>query len=314
MTDFVLHFTHHQETVIAVLRTQKQTGFTILLPLLLAFFSSKTATASNVSGNADEAVIGLPISILTHCSICPDMILLPAGTVQIGDLTGEGNDDEQPTKQIRIASFAIGRFEVTFAEFDQFTKDTGRKKAVDHGWGRTKRPAINVSWEEAVAYTQWLSEKTGEKFRLPSEAEWQYAAYAGRNEATPLVENPGALCRIANHADASTQYRWRNIACRDGYAATTGTTGRYLPNDFGLHDIHGNVFEWVLDCYVDSYRNTPSDGSAVTAENCDQRVMKGGSWYSHPKNLRVSNRSKNKPSAKLSNLGFRVALELQRPN
>ncbi len=252
--------------------------------------------------------IASPHTVATDCDYCPVTIAIPAGSFRMGDTPANGGNDARPVRNVEVPQFAIGRYEVTFAEFDAYVAATGARQPPDQSWGRDDRPVINVSWNEAVAYTQWLSQTTGSRYRLPTESEWQYAALAGQSPGESLPA--GDLCDYANHADASTQYRWRNIACRDGFAASTRAVGRYKANTFGLYDIQGNVYEWVQGCYDNSYKNLPPDGSAQLKIGCDRRVMKGGSWYNAPINLRPSNRSKNTPKAKLSNLGFRVVLEL----
>ncbi|MEN8221031.1 MAG: SUMF1/EgtB/PvdO family nonheme iron enzyme [Pseudomonadota bacterium] len=112
-------------------------------------------------------------------SLGPEMVWIPAGTFRMGDIQGGGHDNEKPVHQVSVSRFAIGKYEVTFAEYDKFAQATGRKKPNDRGWGRGNRPVINVSWHDATAYAEWLSQQTGQKYRLPTEAEWEYAARAG---------------------------------------------------------------------------------------------------------------------------------------
>ena len=168
---------------------------------------------------------------------------------------------------------------MTFEEYERFARATGRDRPNDRGWGRAGRPVINVSWDDAVAYAGWLSEETGEQYRLPSESEWAYAARAG----------------------TETRYSWgqdigRNQANCDAAAAAGTTTKRHRPGHsrrtrWGLHDMHGNVWEWVEDCWHENYARVPRDGSAWTSGgDCGRRVLRGGSWYDHPWLLRSANR------------------------
>ena len=152
------------------------------------------------------------------------------------------------------------------------------EKSEDKGWGRGRRPVIDVSWEDAVAYTKWLSEQTGERYRLPSEAEWEYAARAGSTTKYHFGNDESQLCRYGNHADTSTDFDWRNTACSDGVGKRTATVGSYQPNAFELHDMHGNLWEWVQDCWNDTYQGAPADGTAWTIGDCERRVLRGGSW------------------------------------
>jgi formylglycine-generating enzyme required for sulfatase activity len=184
---------------------------------------------------------------------------------------------------------------VTFEEYDAFTDATGRERAYDQGWGRGRRPIINVSWHDAVAYTQWLSSQTGESYRLPSEAEWEYAARAG----------------------STTKYSWgndigRNRANCDGCGSRwddekTAPVGSFRANRWGLYDVHGNVWEWVKDCYNDSYRGAPTDGSAWESGDCSRRVLRGGSWGSLPGFLRAASRNGLTAGSRYGSVGFRVA-------
>ena len=203
----------------------------------------------------------------------PEMVTIPAGSFRMGALYPYSRDSEYPVHSVRIESFELSKYEVTFEEYDAFTDATGRERAYDAGWGRGRRPVINVSWYDAVAYTQWLSSQTGESYRLPSEAEWEYAARAG----------------------STTMYSWgndigHNRANCDGCgsqwdADKTATVGSFSANRWGLHDVHGNVAEWVQDCWNWNYTGAPTDGSAWESGDCDERVVRGGSLYSSPYSL-----------------------------
>jgi len=241
----------------------------------------------------------------------PAMVAVPGGSFQMGCVSGKNcEDDEKPVHEVRIASFELSKHEVTFEKYDRFTAETGRERADDEGWGRGRRPVINVSWEDAVAYTEWLSAKLGEHYRLPTEAEWEYAARSGSVTRYHFGNNKSQLCRYANHADRSTDYDWRNKDCSDGVGEKTATVGSYQPNGFGLHDMHGNVWEWVQDCWNDSYLDAPTDGSAWTSGDCERRVLRGGSWFDLAQVHRAAYRHKMTTGGRDYVIGFRVARTL----
>jgi formylglycine-generating enzyme required for sulfatase activity len=172
----------------------------------------------------------------------PEMVEIPGGSFRMGCVSGRDcGDDELPVRAVRVARFELSKYEVTFEEYDRFTVATGRGGADDDEWGRGRRPVINVSWEAAVAYTRWLSEQTGERYRLPSEAEWEYAARAGTETKYHYGNDESRLCEYGNHADTSTNYGWRNKTCSDGVGDRTAAVGTYRSNAFGLFDMHGNV-------------------------------------------------------------------------
>lgn len=232
----------------------------------------------------------------------PEMIVVPAGEFQMGSSDQEPGRDtnEGPRHLVKIARpFAVSRFEITFEEFDWFAETTGRALVKDRGWGRGRRPAINLSWSDAVAYTKWLSRATGKEYRLPSEAEWEYAARAG----------------------SDTQYWWGDQMTKDKgncdgcvgewEERKTVAVGSYPANTFGLHDVVGNVFEWTADCYNNSYDGAPSDGSAWLEGNCGRRVFRGGSWYYGPRYARSAFRNQNARSYRSSNVGMRLVRVLR---
>ena len=238
-----------------------------------------------------------------------EMVSIPGGTFRMGDLSGEGDEDERPVHAVTVPAFRMGKYEVTFAQWDACVADggCGGYYPDDEGWGRGNRPVINVSWDDVQGFIDWLNDKTGGSFRLPTEAEWEYAARAGSTTKYHFGNSDSQLCRYANHADASTDYSDRNKSCSDGVGKRTATVGRYQPNQHSLYDMHGNVWEWVQDCWSDSYVGAPNDGSAWTSGNCAKRVRRGSAWSLKPQNLRSATRSKSDHSASGSLVGFRLA-------
>ncbi len=231
---------------------------------------------------------------------CPEIVVVPAGSFLMGSPENEeGQDgDEGPVHGVTIAeAFAVGVYEVTFAEWDSYWADGNCDgyRPDDNGWGRGRRPVINVSWEDAKDYLRWLSEKTGQEYRLLSEAEWEYAARAGSRTRYSFGDD--ILPNQANYGDS-------------GYGKTIAV-GSYRSNDFGLYDMHGNVYEWVQDCWNGNYDGAPSDGRAWENRNCSLRVLRGGSWFDHSRALRAANRSWTDAGLRINyDVGFRVARTL----
>ena len=195
-----------------------------------------------------------------------------------------------------------------------FSSETGRGLPEDEGWGRGSRPVIHVSWDDAKAYAEWLSKKTGESYRLPSEAEWEYAARAGSTTKYHWGNDIGR-----NKANCSGRSRKPGSRCGSQWdALSTAPVGSFQPNRFGLFDMHGNVVEWVEDCYqpstkpqtLESYQGAPTNGSAWTSGSCDYRVLRGGSWLNRPGDLRSADRNWDRPHNRDTGLGFRLAQDL----
>jgi formylglycine-generating enzyme required for sulfatase activity len=221
----------------------------------------------------------------------PLMVALPAGSFSMGAAPGERGfiDREGPRHKVSVLAFAISKFEITFDEYALFAAATKKKPPKDKSWGRGVRPVIYVSWNDAQAYVAWLSEESGAQYRLPSEAEWEYAARGGE--------------AMANCKECGS--RW------DG--TQTAPVGSFPANPFGLHDMSGNVWEWTADCWHANYNNAPSDGRVwedAANGDCNERVFRGGSWDQFPNQLRSSDRFKVAPKRTNDNLGFRVARTL----
>ena len=225
---------------------------------------------------------------------------MPAGRFQMGDLNDGGGDDEQPVHEVTIADpFAVGQYEVTFAEWDACVAASGcTYQPNDLNMGRGSRPVINVSWKDAQEYVTWLSGKTGKPYRLLSEAEWEYVARAGSTTKYPWGNDVGT-----NRANCDgCGSRWDD--------RITAPVGSFQPNVFGLFDTAGNVREWVEDCWHENYKGAPTDGRAWTSGKCDRRVVRGGSWFNLPRDLRSANRIRYYSGVRSGKVGFRVARTL----
>jgi formylglycine-generating enzyme required for sulfatase activity len=311
------------------------------LLLLKAFVSMFTVYAR--SATAEQAGHTLKPSASFHdCRRgCPEMIALPPGSFLMGasptDEHQGADGVEQPQHRVNIGyGFAVGKFEIMKAEYVEFARATNLKdpdgcnvhepphwpKIMGLSWRNTpfpqteRDPVVCVSWQEAQAYTQWLSKKTGYKYRLLSEAEWEYADRAGTTTQAFWGDNQEEACSYANGVDLTLVDRfpnakWENIApCHDGHIFTAAL-GSYKPNAFGLHDMEGNVFEWVMDCWIKNYGGAPSDGSPRLDGECDKRVNRGGSWTSAPTGLRSTHRDEDSVDhTRVVDLGFRVARDL----
>ena len=279
-----------------------------------------------------------PGNVFRDCPSCPEMVVVPAGTFLMGSdrRDDESRDTERPRHRVTVGGFALGVHEVTRDEYDAFAAATGRGSgdrcwafdADDERWDWRSEaswrspgypqagdhPVVCMNWEDAEAYVRWLSAETGEAYRLPSEAEWEYAARAGTTTRRHWGDDVDDGCAYANGADRTAKRRfddWTTVAdCMDG-ALWTSLVGAYQPNGFGLHDMLGNVWEWVGDCWHDDYDSAPGDGSAWTrGGDCSRRVARGGSWVNDPRNLRSANRDWLDAAFRNDNVGFRVARTL----
>lgn len=229
-----------------------------------------------------------------------EMVLISQGGFTMGDSQGSGDADELPIRELNFdKDFYLSMYEITFSQYDKFANDTGRELPDDEGWGRDNRPVVNVSWQDATAYAQWLSNKTEQLFRLPSEAEWEYVAKLG--SATDYPWGSGIQSNRANCKGCGG----------DGDLGRTQVVGSFAANQTGLYDMQGNVWEWVQDCAHDGYSGAPEDGSAWEAEAGCSRVTRGGSWDSTPFQLRSSYRNWQPAEDYSNKLGIRVLREVQ---
>jgi formylglycine-generating enzyme required for sulfatase activity len=237
----------------------------------------------------------------------PEMVWIAGGRFKMGDVQGGGDSDEQPVHDVSVGRFAMGRFEVTFAEYDKFAEATGRNKPSDWGWGRGNRPVINVSWYDATAYAEWLSQQTGQKYRLPTEAEWEYAARAGTD--TKYWWGNTASHEYANYGVDSG---WGGLAKGKDRWKYTAPVGSFAPNPFGIYDTVGNVWEWTCSEYENRYKGqekTCKNKAKIKTdgENQSHFVLRGGSWGVDAGGARTANRDGWRPSVRAGLGGFRLA-------
>ncbi len=238
-----------------------------------------------------------PGTAFRHGPDFPELVMLPAGCFLMGSPNDEDGRyaDEGPQHEVTIARpFAVGRYPVTFAEWDAFVAAGGTThRPADDGWGRGRQPVIHVSWNHAQAYVAWLRDRTGQPYRLLSEAEWEYAARAGTQTRYPWGNQVSK--GKANFVGSGSQ--WNN--------RQTSPVGSFAANAFGLHDMIGNVWEWVQDTWHDNYQGAPDDGRAWE-EGRGSRVVRGGSWIGNSNLCRAASRNGYTPDYRYDDLGFRV--------
>ena len=284
----------------------------------------------------------VPAIAARDCAHCPEMVAVPAGQFVMGvapgeeeraNLPAEFRNRSEPQRRVSVNGFSAGRFEVTRGEYRVFAEATGRTGEGCFAWSGDAfemkpanswrnpgfaqddaHPVACVSWEDANAYVAWLSQRTGRKYRLLTEAEWEYAARAGTTTTRFWGDDADRICDYANGADRSTAAGvpgasgWYVAQCDDRHPYTA-PVGSYRPNAFGLHDMLGNVEEWTQDCWIGNYRGAPTDGSAVTAGDCALRVVRGGSWDDAPVGVPTAYRVGSPTTVRVYRRGFRVAAD-----
>lgn len=277
-----------------------------------------------------------PGEVFRDCPQCPAMVVVPPGRFEMGASAGEsGRDSEFPRHGVAVAGFALGRSEVTWGDYRRFVEATGRKAdGVCRTWDPTRgswanvqgfswdspgypqgddHPAVCVSWEDAWAYAAWLSVTTGRQYRLPSEAEWEYAARAGDDGIAPWGGEPVMACRFGNVADETVEEEtaWaQRFPCRDNAWFPSGVA-RYRPNALGLYDMIGNVWEWTEDCWNPTYAQAAGDDRPAVCGRCDRRILRGAAWNTMPDSARYANRGYADLRRRGTNMGFRVARDLE---
>jgi formylglycine-generating enzyme required for sulfatase activity len=251
-----------------------------------------------------------PMDVFRECEKCPEMVVAPAGTFTMGSPATEDGRlaNEGPQTPVTFASaFAVGKFAVTFDEWDACVAGGGCNRAADNGKPRGRYPVVNVSWDDAQAYVAWLSKTTGKPYRLLSEAEREYVTRA--NATTPFWWGASISTKQANYDGTAKPY--------GSGAGEPGTNrmaaqpvDRFDANPFGLYQVHGNVSEWVIDCWRDAYRGTAANGAAWTAGDCGRHVVRGGSWFDAPQLLRSAARRGFYPAYRVNTIGLRIARPL----
>ena len=259
-----------------------------------ALFVLLHAAGSSWAAGSDSQ--RLPGVFFRDCSDCPELVIAPSGDFAMGS---NMKTSEEPVHHVVIGkNFAIERREVTFAQWDRCVAQSACKYSPpDQGWGRGDRPVTNVSWDDAMEFVAWLSKTTGKPYRLPTEAEWEYAARGGATTPYWWGKEVGA-----DHAQCAD--------CGGSVKGETVPAGSFRPNAFGLYDTAGNAAEWVEDCWNPDYRGAPADGSAWTKGDCSLRVLRGGSFADKALSVRSSARFRYDEDVRYYANGFRVARDL----
>lgn len=268
----------------------------VLRFIIATLFGAILIVDANPGQSAEQQLV--PGSVFKDCDNCPEMVVVPPGSFVMG--SNGRHKFERPARQVTIAkAFAIGVYEVTFDEWQSCFDDGGCARIPDdHKWGRGRRPVMNITWFETQPFVEWLSNKTGHAYRLPSEAEWEYAARAGTTTEFWWGDEVGE--NLANCRDCKSQWSKKGSA----------PVGSFAANPFGLYDVHGNEWEWMEDCWNADQAGAPVDGSARFDGQCQYRVMRSGSWYYFSKNIRSAWRFKNDARVKSYGIGMRVLREL----
>jgi sulfatase modifying factor 1 len=287
-----------------------------------------------IRSNSTHQVMN-PGSVFHDCTSCPQMVVIPEGSFDMGspDTEAGRGRDEGPVRRVKVNSFAMGSTEITRGQFDAFVKKThydagnkcwifenGKFENRDVNWRKIgnlqddKQPVGCIAWNDASAYAKWISLKTGKKYRLPTEAEWEYAARGFTQSARFWGESPDRACLYGNGADRTAHLKiegatsWNVHNCTDNYAYTS-PVGSFNANAYGLYDMLGNLWEWTEDSYHINYIGAPDDGSAWQGDDIN-RVLRGGSWNNGTRNMRSAVRDRNKPDLRFSIFGFRLVREL----
>lgn len=291
-------------------------------------YLGRPAIDRQVAGNTANPPLAAG-TVFRDCPTCPLMHVVPSGRFPQG--AADGEVFERPQHEVTIGyALAVAQREVTIGEFEEFTAEAGHeidgctiydgewRHRDDVNWETMSdaqtalHPVSCVSWSDANAYTRWLSEKTGQRYRLPSASEWEYAARAGATTRQPWNVAASGVCSVANIADQRAAQRypgWEVQACDDGYA-NAAPVGRFPANTFGLQDMIGNVFEWVEDCWHENYTGAPTDGAARATGNCAEREMRGGSWFTAPAYVSLTYRNHFTADYRSNSVGFRVVREI----
>jgi formylglycine-generating enzyme required for sulfatase activity len=279
-------------------------------PLTVLTVSLLTRSAQPLSA-AEECALK-PKNIFRECDKCPEMIVVPSGSFTMGspkDEPDRGEPSSQLEAQVRVTiskPFAVGEYAVTFDEWDACVADggCGGYKPSDEGWGRGRRPVINVSWDDAQKYISWVNGKTGKTYRLLSETEREYVTRAGTT--APFWWGSTITPKQANY-DGTYAY---DGGSKGQNRKQTVPVDSFAPNPWGLYNVHGNVYEWTEDCWNDSNNGNPGDGRARTRGDCRSRILRGGSWSMSPGELRAASRFLMSSALRDERFGFRVARTL----
>lgn len=254
-----------------------------------------------------------PGSVFTDSFSGMVFVPVPGGCYKMGDTQGDGQGDEKPVHEVCVDGFSMGKYEVTNAQYRKFDPDHDSGTYEGNSLNGDSQPVTGVSWNDAVKYAQWLSKRSGRAYRLPTEAEWEYAARGGTAGRNYWGDDPVKACLAANGADLTAKSQWPDwtiTGCTDGYKVSA-PVGRFQPNAFGLHDMMGNAWEWTNDWYdAEYYFESPKDNPRGPSSG-SLRIPRGGGWGNASECVRVSDRNGFAPDFSILFLGFRLASSTQ---
>lgn len=292
------------------------TGKQVLLAVFMLAISIKLSLAGDAAqtSNAGKQVTLPSPPVVSAGTVFIEpltgmaLVNVPAGCFQMGDTYGDGQGDEKPVHEVCLDAFSMGIHEVTNSQYRRFKPGHDSGIYEGNSLNGNDQPVANISWFEAMEYAQWLSEKTGRRYRLPTEAEWEYAARGGASARNYWGDGPLDACLFANGADLAAKNQWPDwtiTACNDGYKVAA-PTGRFKPNGFGLYDMMGNAWEWTNDWYdAQYYLNSPLKNPAGPATGV-LRIPRGGGWGNASECVRVADRNGFAPDFRILFLGFRL--------
>ena len=303
---------------------------------LLVVLGVVVAACTGAAARPGPEAWGAAGSSFRDCADCPEMVVVPSGSFLMGSPAAEAGrfEEEGPQHTVTLArTFALSAAPITRAEYERFARSTARAEpdsctsmGADGNWVATpglswrspgyeqsgEHPVVCVSWHDAEAYAVWLAGRTGQRYRLPTESEAEYAARAGASSTFPWGESAAEICAHANSFDAAGRRLhpdWGGAECDDGHAYTAPVRA-FPANAFGLYGTTGNVFQWTADCWVEGgYAGAPADGAARSTGECVARVIRGGSWLNSARGLRAAMRDRDPPAGRYTNIGIRVARE-----
>ncbi len=271
-------------------------------PILLFFLTFTSSAAVGSEALFNEPQTGM------------EFIFIPGGCFAMGDSVGDGEPNERPVHEVCVSDLYFGKYEVTNAQFKKFRPEHNSGQVRESNLNEDKQPVVNVSWEDAVAFAEWLSGTSAQEYRLPTEAEWEYAARAGSTQSHFWGNSTEDACTYANVADVSAKKQrqsWTAFNCDDGYAVVA-PVGSFTANGFGLYDVLGNVWEWCQDVYnSEAYSKLPKNNPCYTGSG-EYRVMRGGGWSNGPLGVRSSHRVGLSPDFGHQSLGFRLVRTAQK--
>lgn len=287
----------------------KTLRFVALLALFIRIFSLNSSAADSVAHAAEAGSTAVsPGAAFSDFTTGMEFVPIPAGCFRMGDTYGDGQGDEKPAHAVCLNGFSMAKHEVTNAQYRKFRPEHNSGSYEGNSLNSDNQPVTNVSWLDAVAYAKWLSLKSGRSYRLPTEAEWEYASRGGTGGRNFWGDDPAEACRHANGADITAKSQWPDwtvTECDDGYRVAA-PVGKFRPNGYGLYDIMGNAWEWTADWYSEDHYYTSPKDNPKGPHSGELKIPRGGGWGNASECVRVSDRNGFPPEFRILFLGFRL--------